>query len=86
MVGVVAAPFLHDGFGHLAGNTVPFLALGFGITVAPRANGKPRVYDLQLAGGGASTISEVKSAADRKGRIARELRFVLPERGPAHDR
>lgn len=33
LVGIVAAPFLHDGFGHLAGNTVPFLALGFGIAL-----------------------------------------------------
>jgi membrane associated rhomboid family serine protease len=29
LVGIVAAPFLHDGFGHLAANTVPFLAMGF---------------------------------------------------------
>jgi membrane associated rhomboid family serine protease len=33
LIGIVAAPFLHDGFGHLAGNTVPFLALGFGIAL-----------------------------------------------------
>lgn len=33
LVGIVAAPFLHGGFGHLAGNTVPFLALGFGIAL-----------------------------------------------------
>ena len=26
--GIVAAPFLHEGFGHLIGNTVPFLVLG----------------------------------------------------------
>ena len=26
--GVAAAPFLHDGFGHLVGNTIPFLLLG----------------------------------------------------------
>lgn len=26
--GVIAAPFLHVGFGHLAANTVPFLAMG----------------------------------------------------------
>lgn len=26
--GVAAAPFLHDGFGHLVGNTIPFLVLG----------------------------------------------------------
>jgi membrane associated rhomboid family serine protease len=28
LVGVVAAPFLHSGFGHLLANTIPFLALG----------------------------------------------------------
>lgn len=27
--GIIAAPFLHAGFGHLVGNTVPLLALGF---------------------------------------------------------
>ncbi len=26
--GIAAAPFLHDGFGHLVNNTVPFLVLG----------------------------------------------------------
>jgi membrane associated rhomboid family serine protease len=26
--GIVAAPFLHDGFGHLIANTLPFLVLG----------------------------------------------------------
>lgn len=28
LVGIVAAPFLHAGFGHLAANTVPFLLMG----------------------------------------------------------
>lgn len=28
LTGIVAAPFLHDGFGHLIGNTIPFLVLG----------------------------------------------------------
>jgi membrane associated rhomboid family serine protease len=28
LVGVPAAPFLHDGFGHLLSNTIPFLVLG----------------------------------------------------------
>lgn len=27
--GIIAAPFLHAGFGHLIGNTIPLLALGF---------------------------------------------------------
>jgi membrane associated rhomboid family serine protease len=29
LAGVVAAPFLHGGFDHLASNTVPFLLMGF---------------------------------------------------------
>ena len=29
LVGIVASPFLHGGFGHLIGNTIPFLFLGF---------------------------------------------------------
>jgi membrane associated rhomboid family serine protease len=32
--GIVASPFLHDGFGHLAGNTVPFLLMGFVIALS----------------------------------------------------
>lgn len=28
LFGILAAPFLHDGFGHLAANTLPFLVLG----------------------------------------------------------
>src|SRR3954470_16689605 len=28
LAGIVSAPFLHAGFGHLIGNTLPFLALG----------------------------------------------------------
>ena len=29
LTGIIAAPFLHGGFGHLAANTVPFLVMGF---------------------------------------------------------
>ena len=29
LIGIVLAPFLHAGFGHLAANTVPFVALGW---------------------------------------------------------
>jgi membrane associated rhomboid family serine protease len=39
LIGIVTAPFLHAGFGHLIGNTVPFLALGFAIAL----NGAARV-------------------------------------------
>jgi membrane associated rhomboid family serine protease len=31
LIGIVAAPFLHAGFGHLIGNTVPFVVMGFAI-------------------------------------------------------
>ena len=31
--GILWAPFLHDGFGHLTGNTLPFLVLGAGIAL-----------------------------------------------------
>jgi membrane associated rhomboid family serine protease len=31
--GIVFAPFLHGGFDHLIGNTIPFLLLGFAIAV-----------------------------------------------------
>jgi membrane associated rhomboid family serine protease len=34
LVGVPAAPFLHAGFGHLIGNTIPFLVLGAVIALA----------------------------------------------------
>ena len=34
LIGIVAAPFLHAGLGHVAANTVPFLALGFLIALA----------------------------------------------------
>jgi membrane associated rhomboid family serine protease len=33
LTGVVASPFLHAGFGHLIGNTIPFLVLGAAIAV-----------------------------------------------------
>jgi membrane associated rhomboid family serine protease len=33
LVGIVAAPFLHVGFGHLISNTVPFAVMGFAIAM-----------------------------------------------------
>jgi membrane associated rhomboid family serine protease len=33
LVGIVAAPFLHAGFGHLTANTVPFVLMGFAIAL-----------------------------------------------------
>jgi len=32
--GIVLSPFLHSGFGHLIGNTVPFILLGAGIALS----------------------------------------------------
>ena len=34
LAGIVAAPFLHDGFGHLVSNTVPFVVMGATIALA----------------------------------------------------
>ena len=34
LVGIVTAPFLHAGFAHLKGNTVPFLVLGAAIALS----------------------------------------------------
>lgn len=39
LIGILTAPFLHAGFDHLIGNTVPFLVLGFVIAF----NGAARV-------------------------------------------
>jgi membrane associated rhomboid family serine protease len=33
LIGIVTAPFLHVSFGHLIGNTVPFVVLGFAIAL-----------------------------------------------------
>jgi membrane associated rhomboid family serine protease len=37
LVGIVTAPFLHAGFGHLIGNTVPFVVLGVLIALSGAA-------------------------------------------------
>ena len=34
LVGIVASPFLHADFGHLVGNTLPFLVMGFVIALS----------------------------------------------------
>jgi membrane associated rhomboid family serine protease len=39
LIGIVAAPFLHAGFGHLIGNTIPFIVMGVLIAL----NGPARV-------------------------------------------
>jgi membrane associated rhomboid family serine protease len=63
--GIVSAPFLHAGFGHLLGNTIPFAILGMLVAVG----GARRVIEVTVivilvaglgtwltAGGGTSTI------------------------------
>jgi membrane associated rhomboid family serine protease len=63
--GILAAPFLHAGFGHLLGNTVPFAILGLIVALG----GARRVIEVTVivilvaglgtwltAGGGTSTI------------------------------
>ena len=34
LLGIISAPFLHAGFGHLIGNTIPFLVLGATIALS----------------------------------------------------
>ena len=34
LAGIISAPFLHAGFGHLIGNTIPFLILGAAIALS----------------------------------------------------
>ena len=63
--GIISAPFLHAGFGHLLGNTVPFVVLGLVIATA----GARRVIEVTVivivvaglgtwltAGGGTDTV------------------------------
>ena len=44
LIGIAAAPFLHGGFDHLVGNTVPFLLMGFVIA----AQGAARVVAVTV--------------------------------------
>jgi membrane associated rhomboid family serine protease len=49
--GILWAPFLHDGFGHLIGNTLPFLVLGAGIALAGLARVAAVTAVVVLVGG-----------------------------------
>jgi membrane associated rhomboid family serine protease len=49
--GIVFAPFLHGGFGHLAGNTVPFLLLGAAIALSGLARVAAVTAIVALVGG-----------------------------------
>ena len=51
LLGILFAPFLHVGFGHLAGNTVPFLALGAGIALGGLARVAVVTAVVALVGG-----------------------------------
>jgi membrane associated rhomboid family serine protease len=37
LVGIIASPFLHASWGHLIGNTIPFVAMGLGIALSGAA-------------------------------------------------
>lgn len=49
--GIVWAPFLHGGFDHLIGNTIPFLLLGFAIAIGGVARVAAVTLTVALVGG-----------------------------------
>jgi len=49
--GIVSAPFLHAGFGHLEGNTVPFLLLGGAIALSGLRRVVLATVTIALVGG-----------------------------------
>src|SRR3954471_6874137 len=51
LLGIVSAPFLHAGFGHLIGNTVPFLVLGGMIALSGLARVVSATVIVALVGG-----------------------------------
>ncbi len=51
LVGVVLAPVLHGGFGHLIGNTIPFLLLGGAIALSGLARIAAVTVIVALVGG-----------------------------------
>jgi membrane associated rhomboid family serine protease len=51
LVGIAASPFLHAGFGHLIGNTLPFLVLGAAIAVGGLVRTLAVVGTVALVGG-----------------------------------
>lgn len=51
LVGIATAPFLHLGFGHLVGNTVPFLLLGGAIALSGLARVLATTVIVALVGG-----------------------------------
>ena len=55
--GIVFAPFLHGGFGHLIGNTVPFLLLGAAIALSGLARVAVVTVVVALVGGVGTWLS-----------------------------
>src|SRR3954465_5626138 len=51
LVGIATAPFLHAGFGHLIGNTIPFLVLGAMIALSGLARVVSAPLIIALVGG-----------------------------------
>jgi membrane associated rhomboid family serine protease len=51
LVGIVTAPFLHAGFGHLIGNTIPFLVLGATIALSGLVRVAATTAIVALVGG-----------------------------------
>ena len=51
LVGIITAPFLHLGFGHLVGNTVPFLLLGGAIALSGLARVLAATVIIAVVGG-----------------------------------
>src|SRR3954452_21338588 len=51
LVGVVASPFLHGSWGHLIGNTIPFVVLGLAIAIGGLARVAAVTGIVALVGG-----------------------------------
>jgi membrane associated rhomboid family serine protease len=51
LIGIATAPFLHAGFGHLIGNTVPFLVMGAAIALSGFARVLATTLIVMLVGG-----------------------------------
>jgi len=51
LIGIALAPFLHGGFGHLLGNTIPFLALGAAIALSGLARVAAVTVIVAVVGG-----------------------------------
>jgi membrane associated rhomboid family serine protease len=51
LVGIATAPFLHAGFGHLIGNTIPFLLLGIAIAFSGLARVAAATAIIAVVGG-----------------------------------